>query len=117
MEAPTTTSGAVSPITRDIDKIVPVKMPGMALGKTWFQIVCHFVAPIPRLASRNEGGTAFIASCAAMMIIGKPNNPSVRPADKTVRPLAVVPASTYPNAAPLVIGSRKRTNTANPNIP
>ena len=47
VEAPTTISGAVSPIARDIARIVPVRMPGMACGSTWFQTVCHLVAPRP----------------------------------------------------------------------
>jgi hypothetical protein len=32
--APTTSSGAVSPIARDNAKIAPVRMPGYAIGKT-----------------------------------------------------------------------------------
>ena len=46
-----TTSGAVSPIARDSDKIAPVNIPGSATGKMTFLIVCHFVAPIPYEAS------------------------------------------------------------------
>ena len=33
--APTIKSGAVSPIAREMARITPVTMPGMAVGKTW----------------------------------------------------------------------------------
>ncbi len=38
-------SGAVSPMARDSARIKPVSTPGSAIGSTWFQIVCHLVAP------------------------------------------------------------------------
>ena len=47
VEAPTTMRGAVSPKARETDRMVPVKMPPTALGKTWCQMVCHLVAPRP----------------------------------------------------------------------
>ena len=34
VDAPTTTKGAVSPMARDMERIVPVRMPGRALGNT-----------------------------------------------------------------------------------
>ena len=34
VDAPTTTSGAVSPMARETAKMVPVRMPGRALGST-----------------------------------------------------------------------------------
>ncbi len=50
VEAPTTTSGAVSPKALAIARIVPVRIPGAALGSTWVRIVCHLVAPRARPA-------------------------------------------------------------------
>jgi len=49
--APRNNIGAVSPAPRLIARIVPVKMPGRACGRTTFLIVCHFVAPSPYDAS------------------------------------------------------------------
>lgn len=45
--APKNKIGAVSPAPLLIAKIVPVKIPGRACGRTTFLIVCHFVAPNP----------------------------------------------------------------------
>ena len=84
--APTTISGAVSPTARDTDKIVPVMMPGRAAGKTCRQIVCQRVAPNPYDASRIVYGTARMASCELMMMIGNINSTSVNPAETSVRP-------------------------------
>ena len=38
--------GAVSPAARLIPKIMPVRMPGVACGNTWWRTVCHLVAPV-----------------------------------------------------------------------
>ena len=85
-----TTSGAVSPIARDIAKILPVKIPGIAAGRTTRKIVCHFVAPIPYEASRCSLGTARMASCAATIITGKINKLIVKPAAKTLLPSPIM---------------------------
>jgi hypothetical protein len=45
--APTTTSGAVSPIARAIARIAPVRMPGSAIGSTTCRVHCQRVAPSP----------------------------------------------------------------------
>ena len=45
VNAPIIISGAVSPIALDIDKITPVNIPGVAMGKTWCLIVWNLVAP------------------------------------------------------------------------
>ena len=37
--------GAASPIARDSARIVPVRMPGSAAGRTWCRIVSQRVAP------------------------------------------------------------------------
>ena len=47
VDAPTTTTGAVSPTAREIARIVPVKIRSNDAGSTWYQIVCHLVAPSP----------------------------------------------------------------------
>ena len=46
-------------------------MPGIDAGSTWRQIVCHCVAPSAIEPSRIEGGTARIASRAAMITTGQ----------------------------------------------
>src|SRR5688572_33394557 len=84
VDAPTTTNGAVSPMAREMARIVPVRIPGSALGNTCDQTVCHLVAPTPKLALRSERGTARIASCALIMITGSTSKPRVSPAESTV---------------------------------
>jgi hypothetical protein len=84
--APTTISGAVSPMARDSARITPVAMPGIDAGSTWRQIVCHFVAPSARAPSRIDGGTARIASREAMITTGRTSRPSVSEPDSTTRP-------------------------------
>ena len=54
--------GAVSPAALLIPRIPPVKIPGMAAGSTTLKIVCSFVAPSAKDASRYVAGTAFNAS-------------------------------------------------------
>ena len=63
--APIVTSGAVSPIAREIARMIPVRIPPAALGTTTPRIVCQRVAPSPKLASRRLLGTARSASCVA----------------------------------------------------
>ena len=75
MAAPTTISGAVSPMARDSARITPVAMPGTAAGSTCFQIVCHWVAPSAIEPSRIEGGTARMASRPAMITTGQHEQP------------------------------------------
>ena len=48
------------------DRRAPVAIPGSDAGSTCFQIVCHWVAPSAIEPSRIDGGTARIASRAAM---------------------------------------------------
>ena len=61
-------------------------MPGTAAGSTWRQIVCHWVAPSAIEPSRIEGGTARIASRAAMITTGSTSRPSVSPPASTTGP-------------------------------
>ena len=50
--------GAVSPMARDIDSIIPVNIPGNALGRTWWRTVCHLVEPTPSAACLKLSGIA-----------------------------------------------------------
>ena len=59
---PMSSSGAVSPSACAMPMMVPVMMPGMASGKTWWKTTCCGEAPTPRAASRMEGGTALSAA-------------------------------------------------------
>lgn len=51
--------------------IIPVNIPGLALGKITLCIVCHFVAPKANDASLNVVGTCCNASFVAVIITGK----------------------------------------------
>ena len=51
--------------------MTPVAMPGIAAGRTWRRIVCHWVAPSASEPSRIDGGTARSASRAARITIGR----------------------------------------------
>src|SRR5215213_3758016 len=84
--APTTIRGAVSPIARASARITPVAMPGTDAGRTWRQIVCHWVAPRAIEPSRIEGGTARIASRPAMITTGRTSRPRVSPPARTTGP-------------------------------
>ena len=113
LAAPTSINGAVSPIALATARIVPVRIPGIATGRTWLRTVCHLVAPTPKPACRSELGTARRASCELIITTGRVNKPRVRPADSTVLPLA----ASFPKIAPDVIGSSTLTRMANPSMP
>ena len=68
---PISRSGAVSPMALATPRMVPVMMPGMASGRTWWNTACWCEAPTPSAASRIEGGTALIAARDAMMMVGR----------------------------------------------
>jgi hypothetical protein len=78
--------GAVSPAARPILKIAPVRIPGRAVGKTTFLIVCHFVAPKAKEASLKEEGTELIASSDALIITGRMSIPRVSEPESTETP-------------------------------
>ncbi len=104
-------------MARETDRIVPVRIPGIAFGRTWLHTVCQRVAPSPKAASRSEFGTALIASCELMIIRGRMSKPKVRPAEMIVRPLAVV-ESVRPKIAATCEGLQNAcTNTARPRMP
>jgi hypothetical protein len=60
----------VSPITRPIPSMIPVKTPLRAAGKVTRHIVCHWVAPHARAASRYDLGTESSASSETDTIVG-----------------------------------------------
>ncbi len=98
---PISSSGAVSPSARARPMIVPVRMPGMASGNTWWNTACIFEAPTPSAAERIEGGTAFSAERVAMMIVG-----------------SVISVSTSPPTSAAERGRpRKPMNSATPSRP
>ena len=82
-------SGAVSPIARDSARISPVRMPGIAIGSTWYQIVCHFVAPSAYEPSRIELGTVRSASRVDRMTTGSASSASVAAPASTLRPMPI----------------------------
>ena len=51
-------SGAVSPMTREIESMTPVVMPAMEVGRTTFAMVRHFGTPSAYDASRSSFGTS-----------------------------------------------------------
>ena len=55
-------SGAVSPMTREIESMMPVVMPAMDVGSTTFTTVSHFGTPRARDASRSSFGTSLSIS-------------------------------------------------------
>ena len=60
---PSSSSGAASPIARERPRIVPVAMPGIAEGRVWRQVVCHWVAPSASEPKRMSFGDG--AQCLA----------------------------------------------------
>ena len=79
--------GAVSPMARERARMVPVRIPGMAIGSTWSRSTSHLVAPRASPAWRRLSGTAFSASRVAMMITGMTSRLMVSPPARMVRPL------------------------------
>ncbi|KZX20846.1 hypothetical protein ACH61_02050 [Rathayibacter tanaceti] len=55
-------SGAVSPMTRAIARVMPVVMPAMEVGRTILTTVSHFGTPSAYEASRSSFGTSFSIS-------------------------------------------------------
>ena len=76
---PIISSGAVSPSARAMPMIVPVRMPGRASGRTWWNTTWTRLAPIASAPSRIEGGTALIALRPEMTMTGMVISASVMP--------------------------------------
>lgn len=104
--APTTINGAVSPIARPAERIIPVKIPGKAFGMTTFRTVCQRVVPSAREASLKEFGTAFKASCVTKTTIGNTKMLIVRAPAKTLLPrLNIVTKTASPNIPKTIDGT------------
>lgn len=86
VRAPIMIRGAVSPIARDSARMIPVKMPGSAEGRTWARTTCQRVAPSAKAANRKEFGTDRIASFAAIIITGSMSKDMVKAPAMTLRP-------------------------------
>ena len=76
---PIISNGAVSPSARAMPMIEPVRMPGIASGRTWWNTACMGEAPTASAPSLIEGGTAPMATRAVMMMVGSVIRASVRP--------------------------------------
>src|SRR5437870_4560948 len=63
-------SGAVSPATRAMERNTAVMMAGRAAGTVTRTTVCQWLAPRAKLASRRDFGTNLSASSEARMTIG-----------------------------------------------
>ena len=74
-------SGADSPATRATLSMTPVRIPGRAVGRTIFQIICVRVHPMPSAASFILRGTVFIASSAVRTTVGSIKTASEMPPD------------------------------------
>ena len=85
---PTTSStGAVSPITRATASMTPVVMPVDAVGSTTRRIVFHFGTPRAYDASRSELGTSRIISSEVRTMIGSSRIASANEPAKPVNAL------------------------------
>ena len=79
---PIINKGAVSPKALAIPIIVPVKIPGIARGITWWKTDCILLAPTPIAASLIDGGTDFIATLLEIIIVGNVINAKTKPPAK-----------------------------------
>ncbi len=98
--APVNMIGAVSPAARSKPRITPVRMPGMASGRTTLRMVCQRVPPREMLTTRKDWGTVRRASSAVVMITGR-----------------VIMARVIEAARMLVPKPKKSTNKPSPNRP
>ena len=64
--------------------MVPVRMPGMADGTTWWNTACTGLAPRANAASRMVGDTALSAARPAMMMVGNVISASTIPPTRGV---------------------------------
>ncbi len=94
-----TSSGAVSPITREIASTTPVTMPAIDVGSTTLMIVRHFGTPRAYDASRRSSGTSRNISSVERTTVG------IISSDKAIEP--PMPAR---NAGPKSSTSRARAN-------
>ncbi len=89
-------SGAVSPMTRAIESMMPVVMPAMDVGSTTFTMVSHFGTPRANDASRSSFGTSR----------------SISSLDRTTTGIMSTARATAPAMPVRVPGPRKIENSA-----
>ena len=77
----------VSPMARDMPSMTAVPMPDNEAGATTLTRVSQRVAPRASDASRNESGTACMASSATLQMVGTLINASMREALNRLRPV------------------------------
>ena len=96
VDAPITTRGAVSPMAREMARIVPVKMPGMALGRTCDTLLLARTLALPAFAGAPDdlAGTWELdleASSDPVPVLDRMGaNFLIKHAAKSVRPTHVI---------------------------
>src|SRR3954447_17862970 len=113
-------SGAVSPAARATASIVPVMIPGRAVGSTTRQTTCQRGAPSARAASRNEEGTSNSTTSAARATTGSARSASASEPFQAanVPPMPLTTSEMYTNrpktidGTPVITSMRKRTPSA-----
>jgi hypothetical protein len=122
---PTTSStGAVSPVTRAIASMIPVTIPLAAVGSTTRRIVRHFGTPSAYDASRSDVGTSLIISSHERTTTGssriaraidpaKPENPCLSASTQnasTNKPATI-------DGMPVITSMRNRIEVASAPLP
>ena len=85
----TMATASASPSARASPRIIPVKIPLLAAGRTTWAMVSQRVAPRPYEASRQDLGTAAIASAAIVVMVGKIMIARTIPAASTEKPKGI----------------------------
>jgi hypothetical protein len=78
----TSSTGAVSPAARATASMIPVTMPGSAVGSTIRRIVFHFGIPSAYAPSRSAVGTSRSISSVDRVTVGSISTDSARAAAK-----------------------------------
>ena len=97
---PASTTIIVSPIARDMARMIEAITPDSAAGNTTLRTTSHLVAPIAYAPSRRPRGTARIASSDREAMTGVTSSPTIRPAESALN----VPT---PNSGLRITGVRK----------
>ena len=98
-------TAAASEIARVKPKIIPVMIPGNAAGKTTPVIVCHLVAPKPKLPSLYKLGTEDTVTSATWKIVGSAMNANIIPPQRTEYPkFNVITNNCKPNKPKIIDG-------------
>ena len=94
-------SGAVSPITRAIARVIPDAMPATEVRSTTLTIVRHFGTPSAYAASRSSFGTTL----------------SISSVDRTTTGIISTDSATEPAKPTRTLGPKNSENRANANRP